>query len=88
MDISIHAPRVGSDIFELVEQRIINHFNPRSRVGSDGAHTFFLSARFFISIHAPAWGATVYIREPWCRIEISIHAPAWGSDPALPYHRS
>ena len=32
-----------------------------------------------ISIHAPAWGATVQLAEVRAREEISIHAPAWGA---------
>ena len=33
----------------------------------------------FISIHAPARGATLREFRPWCRIGISIHAPARGA---------
>ena len=32
-----------------------------------------------ISIHAPAWGATVSIDEKLHEFFISIHAPAWGA---------
>ncbi len=33
-----------------------------------------------VSIHAPAWGATVYPRELQPRLSgVSIHAPAWGA---------
>ena len=32
-----------------------------------------------ISIHAPAWGATLSWRTTWVIMEISIHAPAWGA---------
>ena len=33
----------------------------------------------YISIHAPAWGATVYGYGPGHEEMISIHAPAWGA---------
>ena len=32
-----------------------------------------------ISIHAPAWGATIMYRTFYPLLEISIHAPAWGA---------
>ena len=34
------------------------HFNPRTRVGCDGQLVLSISQRLFVSIHAPAWGAT------------------------------
>jgi len=33
----------------------------------------------FISIHAPAWGATFGDATCWFTFDISIHAPAWGA---------
>ena len=35
-----------------------------------------------ISIHAPAWGATLYLKDIVDSVEISIHAPAWGATSA------
>ena len=32
-----------------------------------------------VSIHAPAWGATLGASVGACDIEVSIHAPAWGA---------
>ena len=32
-----------------------------------------------ISIHAPAWGATLDLRQSRLVLGISIHAPAWGA---------
>ena len=32
-----------------------------------------------ISIHAPAWGATLFKRHILAIPRISIHAPAWGA---------
>ena len=34
---------------------------------------------FYISIHAPAWGATVGLVNDTITLRISIHAPAWGA---------
>ena len=58
LDISIHTPRVGRDVIHDIQRRHIVHFNPRARVGRDCSvgKTFALPT---ISIHAPAWGATV-----------------------------
>ena len=50
--------RVGRDKkFWLLLMRT-GHFNPRARVGRDSFFREFCRS-FFISIHAPAWGATV-----------------------------
>ena len=37
--------------------------------------------RFFVSIHAPAWGATDAVFGYQNRYDVSIHAPAWGATP-------
>ena len=52
-------------------------FNPRSRGGSDLAKAV-LSPGIYISIHAPAGGATSALSSPDPG-EISIHAPAGGA---------
>ena len=53
-------------------------FNPRTRMGCDirDSHSCVSTD---VSIHAPAWGAT--IRSSVCRSRspVSIHAPAWGA---------
>jgi len=33
----------------------------------------------FVSIHAPAWGATAMKAQAWYNENVSIHAPAWGA---------
>ena len=38
-----------------------SHFNPRSRVGSDANGSLAIPDVMLISIHAPAWGATIYV---------------------------
>ena len=32
-----------------------------------------------VSIHAPAWGATLVEKENHYQYKVSIHAPAWGA---------
>ena len=36
-----------------------------------------------VSIHAPAWGATNWIRGVDSFTNVSIHAPAWGATPTV-----
>ena len=50
--------RVGSDFFESFNLCFCPDFNPRSRVGSDCVGPFS-GEGCEISIHAPAWGATM-----------------------------
>ena len=33
----------------------------------------------YVSIHAPAWGATEKVGDEVYRYSVSIHAPAWGA---------
>ena len=70
--------RVGCDITSVLPPERVYHFNPRTRVGCD--HDLSDSVVLLdISIHAPAWGATVNSRSKTSCIPISIHAPAWGA---------
>ena len=55
-----------------------SHFNPRPRMGSDQTKIIFQRANI-ISIHAPAWGATISTLHRIVCKRISIHAPAWGA---------
>ena len=55
-----------------------NGFNSRSRVGSDLSGPL-LTAGVNVSIHAPAWGATVETQAAGELRWVSIHAPAWGA---------
>ena len=43
--------------------------------------SLYLSVRFanFVSIHAPAWGATSAVYNKRRNGNVSIHAPAWGA---------
>ncbi len=53
-------------------------FNPRPRVGGDTCDAEQLFHQC-VSIHAPAWGATVGVVEDVVVKGVSIHAPAWGA---------
>ena len=54
-------------------------FNPRARVGRDALVADDLTRRHEVSIHAPAWGATLGFRQAKNPALVSIHAPAWGA---------
>ena len=75
-------PRMGSDR-QLPRFPFLSHyFNPRPRMGSDSAARACRMC-LSISIHAPAWGATILCFLISRKIRISIHAPAWGATPII-----
>ena len=59
--------------------RADDRFNPRARVGRDSCFYCFANLNVFVSIHAPAWGATWYRKDCDASGDVSIHAPAWGA---------
>ena len=80
IEISIHAPRMGSDRFAPSAPPPTAYFNPRS---PDGERPVIgvRPQHFDISIHAPRMGSDGYfIGCPKFIIRISIHAPRMGSD--------
>ena len=74
--------RVGRDLVSPSTKSTGRGFNPRARVGRDVL--FLHSPLDFsrVSIHAPAWGATKFLRASRAAILVSIHAPAWGATEA------
>ena len=76
--ISIHAPARGATAAEAAATRLLQHFNPRSRKGSDVLSCPF-NGIHDISIHAPARGATAHFFRLEHHHNISIHAPARGA---------
>ena len=78
--ISIHAPRVGSDIRYDFGNSGIDYFNPRSPCGERRAADAFGLLSTEISIHAPRVGSDLDDEELKSKIRISIHAPRVGSD--------
>ena len=49
-------------------------------MGCDSSKNAF-TAKVGVSIHAPAWGATLGSCSNNIDINVSIHAPAWGATP-------
>ena len=81
-DISIHAPREGSDRQQAADGPVQGHFNPRSPRGERlGERWISLTAKG-ISIHAPREGSDGTDPPARPRRSISIHAPREGSDEA------
>ena len=81
-NISIHAPRVGSDANGAVSESLpVVYFNPRSPCGERPhlKHTKAYAEKFQSTL--PVWGATYKLRPiDYYVITISIHAPRVGSD--------
>ena len=73
-----HGERRCRWLVTLISERPC--FNPRPRMGSDLATPTLgcLLQKIHVSIHAPAWGATVTLSSQSDDI-VSIHAPAWGA---------
>ena len=78
-DISIHAPRTGSDAVQRFAQSVADISIHAPRTGSD-SQARREEARREISIHAPRTGSDRggFLRR--CLVTISIHAPRTGSD--------
>ena len=79
-DISIHAPRTGSDSPTCAHSSTAVHFNPRSPHGERPIVTIDKVIDIFISIHAPRTGSDHRSSAFGSLLGISIHAPRTGSD--------
>ena len=81
LQISIHAPRVGSDYWYAgrvdTPVRISIH---APRVGSDSFTVFSTASRTRFQSTLPVWGATINDYLGQLKSYISIHAPRVGSD--------
>ena len=70
--------RMGSDLSIYAYQEQQNTFQSTLPHG-ERHDQVMVKRRFFVSIHAPAWGATRDLQiTHWAR-RVSIHAPAWGA---------
>ena len=79
--ISIHAPRVGSDTSKPTSRISTRHFNPRSPGGERLTTLTLVPASVVFQSTLPGWGATrADRRRPVAQDPISIHAPRMGSD--------
>ena len=56
-DISIHAPRTGSDFLDSIIYAIHYYFNPRSPHGERHEYYITYGRTWEISIHAPRTGS-------------------------------
>ena len=84
MRISIHAPRVGRDIYKAYHNGVIDNFNPRAPCGARLTLAGGLQGGEKFQSTRPVWGATSF--EIISRIlgAISIHAPRVGRDTSKP----
>ena len=78
--ISIHAPREGSDVGRRRRRRHVGHFYPRSPRGERHLQPVCPDGALPISIHAPREGSDTLSYRTIKEEIISIHAPREGSD--------
>ena len=77
--ISIHAPRVGSDIYNAFYARMRNYFNPRSPCGERQYwNAFLIPLRLFQST-LPVWGATSDFETEERVYKFQSTLPVWGA---------
>ena len=72
------TPPHGGRLRALYASSSVDSFNPRPRMGGD-AQNRKVFASDWVSIHAPAWGATDVVDGAAQAPDVSIHAPAWGA---------
>ena len=80
IDISIHAPRVGSDLPRASCAAVIQISIHAPRVGSDYVAVLIPSSTPRFQSTLPVWGATFPFQLLDAGCVISIHAPRVGSD--------
>ena len=78
--ISIHAPRMGSDLTTTVKSLMCKNFNPRSPHGERHGDSHVRGDIVEFQSTLPAWGATIQLYRYQPGLYISIHAPRMGSD--------
>ena len=81
IEISIHAPRTGSDVFGEEKHATKQNFNPRSPHGERPKWTALKGLITEFQSTLPARGATRGRVKNQTPPPISIHAPRTGSDP-------
>src|SRR2546421_313494 len=69
---------MGRDLLQVALWIWCGSFNPRARMGRDD-RVLRQAQRYIVSIHAPAWGATIARVKTNLYCRVSIHAPAWGA---------
>ena len=82
--ISIHAPRVGGDLWEHQKDRIKKDISIHApRVGGDTKYFDSFKAPELFQSTPPVWGATISLADVRPHVMISIHAPRVGGDKQL-----
>ena len=79
IEISIHAPRVGSDSCAVEKPKPHCDFNPRSPCGERRCATSYNSMTMIFQSTLPVWGATwpCAIQRSWARFQSTL--PVWGA---------
>ncbi len=73
--------RVGCDYPQTDQDFFFSPFQSTHPRGVRHVEPFDVLAVDDVSIHAPAWGATVDALSGILQLDVSIHAPAWGATP-------
>ena len=81
--ISIHAPRVGCDVYRRNHSDFLTDFNPRTPRGVRRVHVDKFHRAFQFQSTHPAWGATADKKPRAPKTSISIHAPRVGCDVSM-----
>ena len=79
-DISIHAPRMGSDLPKRQHSPGASIFQSTLPAWGATLYSCFPYINKKISIHAPRMGSDLLVLPPSMALLISIHAPRMGSD--------
>ena len=82
-EISIHAPRGGSDNLTPVSSTLLNNFNPRSPWGERPVDILIVSLHKGISIHAPRGGSDAHGLGPFIYSRNFNPRSPWGERPAI-----
>ena len=86
-EISIHAPRVGSDLSDVLVYGLVGGISIHApRVGSDILVSSVVKSTPRFQSTLPVWGATNTDRGDVRIVNISIHAPRVGSDTSWQPH--
>ena len=81
--ISIHAPRVGSDLAALLLGARLFYFNPRSPCGERRCHARKYLRLLEFQSTLPVWGATVYVVWFCKALQFQSTLPVWGATMTL-----
>ena len=78
-EISIHAPRVGSDRSVMPDSSATLDFNPRSPCGERLSETDTIGMPIIFQSTLPVWGATIKELNDLLFVEFQSTLPVWGA---------